>query len=221
MRGESPSFLKIMKTKHCKTYHLPWSPGICNEDKVLKTTDQFEGKQVVITEKRDGECTSLYNNGTVHARSIDGVKHPWQSPIKSMWSERADDLPPRWRVVGENLFPQHTIPYNTLTSWLEVFAVFDERNVALCWDETVEWCELLKLITVPVLWEGEWDPDVIRWLHTRLDLDTQEGYVVRVRDSIPYEKWNCMVAKWVRPNHVQTDEHWRLNWKPNKLIFQL
>jgi len=35
-----------------------------------------------------------------------------------------------------------------------------------------------------------------------------EGYVVRRAASFAYEDFQTSVAKWVRPNHIQTDEHW-------------
>jgi hypothetical protein len=204
-----------MKVKHSRTYHLPWSPGVSSDDRVLRSTDQFEGHRVIVTEKRDGECTSLYRDGTVHARSIDGTNHPWQDAVKAMWRERCIDLPEGWRVVGENLYAEHSIRYDNLTDWIEVFAIFDETNTALSWDETLEWSSLLGLWTVPVLWKGLWDEDQIRHLPYNLDSEKQEGFVVRVDGPIAFEDWDWVVAKWVRKGHVQTDQHWTKTWRPN------
>lgn len=204
-----------MKTKHSRTFHLPWSEGIGSDDRVHKSVEQFEGHQVVVTEKRDGECTSMYRDGTVHARSIDGTNHPWQDAIKAMWRERCHDLPEGWRVVGENLYAEHSIRYDNLTDWIEVFAIFDETNTALSWDETVEWCELLGLHTVPVLWRGAWDEGQVRRIQYRLNPETQEGYVVRDQGRIHSVNWCHWVGKYVRKGHVQTDQHWTKTWKPN------
>ena len=44
-----------------------------------------------------------------------------------------------------------------------------------------------------------------------------EGFVVRNVDSFAYEDFSKNVAKYVRKNHVQTDEHWTKNWQPNKV----
>ena len=206
-----------MKIKHSRTYHLPWSEGVLSDDRVLKSTMQFIGEQVVVTEKRDGECTSLYSDGTVHARSISGTNYPWQDAVKAMWRSRCQDLPEEWRVVGENLYAEHSIRYEDLTAWLEVFAIFDDENTALSWDDTVEWCNLLGLHHVPVLWEGVWDEKIIRRLGKELNLTSQEGLVVRVRKSIRANAWTHLVGKWVRKGHVQTDEHWTKTWVPNKL----
>jgi hypothetical protein len=173
------------------------------------------GCEVVVTEKRDGEHTSMYPNGQVHARSLDSSSHPWQSVIKSMWAERCNELPSGWRVVGENLYAQHSIRYDDLNEWLEVFAIFDESNTALSWDETVEWCHLLDLITVPVIWRGTWDETQIRNIGSTLNTDSQEGYVVRIAERIEFSNWTKQVGKWVRRGHVQTDTHWTQSWKPN------
>lgn len=35
-----------------------------------------------------------------------------------------------------------------------------------------------------------------------------EGYVMRPADAFKLDDFNNNVVKWVRPNHVQTDEHW-------------
>lgn len=204
-----------MKTKHPRTFHLPWSEGVNSDDKVLKSVEQFEGHRIVVTEKRDGECTSLYRDGTVHARSVTGTNHPWQAPIKSLWREHCLDLPVGWRIVGENLYAQHSIRYENLTDWFEVFAIFDEKDIALSWEETVEWSELLGLQTVPVLWQGFWDRDQIQMIQYRLNLETQEGYVLRVADKLHSSNWCHCVGKWVRKGHVQTDQNWSNTWEPN------
>lgn len=101
--------------KHPRTFHLPWSECLHSDDKRIENTDFFIGKEVIITEKRDGENTSLYPSGKIHARSLDGSNHPWQAVIKAMWSERCYLLPEGWRVVGENLYAQHSVHYHNLS----------------------------------------------------------------------------------------------------------
>ena len=71
--------------KYPRIHHLPWSPGASSDDRVLSSTAQFDGKNVVVTEKVDGENTSIYSNGCFHARSIDGRFHaPTQWPIRGI-----------------------------------------------------------------------------------------------------------------------------------------
>ena len=59
--------------KYPRTFHLPWSPGVASDDKVIESLDAFVGREVVVTEKMDGENSSLYSNGHIHARSMDSV----------------------------------------------------------------------------------------------------------------------------------------------------
>jgi hypothetical protein len=42
--------------KYPRTWHLPWSESESSDDVWLTDTKHFEGKEVVVTEKLDGEC---------------------------------------------------------------------------------------------------------------------------------------------------------------------
>ena len=203
--------------KHPRTFHLPWSESISSDDKIINSLDHFKGRQVVVTEKRDGENTTLYPTGQLHARSIQGNSYEWQSPIKAMWAAKSYLLPEGWRVVGENLYASHSVRYDLLDSWFEVFAIIDENNVALSWDDTEIWCLKLGLTIVPVLSLGIWDESQLKQLVKSIDTTKQEGFVVRVRDKIPMSDWGQWAVKWVRANHVQSDQHWTKTWKPNQL----
>ena len=46
----------------------------------------------------------------------------------------------------------------------------------------------------------------------------REGVVIRLRNQFPGGDFSKYVCKWVRKDHVQTDEHWTKNWKKTKLI---
>jgi len=71
----------------------------------------------------------------------------------------------------------------------------------------MEWFGLLGIMPVPVLYHGLFDEDYIKSLWTgRLDM---EGYVVRLAGEFHYASFRKSVAKFVRKNHVQTDEHWK------------
>ena len=63
-----------MKIKYPKTMHLPWSRGYTDDDKILRSTDHFVGKEVVITEKMDGENTTMYPDPSL-ARKLDSAAH--------------------------------------------------------------------------------------------------------------------------------------------------
>lgn len=44
-----------------------------------------------------------------------------------------------------------------------------------------------------------------------------EGYVVRLVGSFKYLDFVRSVGKYVRAEHVQTNQHWVRTWTPNKL----
>jgi hypothetical protein len=195
------------KYKYPRTPLLPWSDKPDEDDIVLDTEAQFEGHDIVVTEKMDGENFTLYSD-YCHARSIDGRHHPSRDWIKQLQGRVGHHIPEDWRICGENLYAEHSIRYEDLESYYYVFSVWNDHNECLSWDETVEWCEMLDLVHVPVLYRGPWDGTKVREAFNSLNLDKQEGIVVRRTDSFAFEDFQQNIAKWVRPNHVQTDEHW-------------
>jgi hypothetical protein len=204
--------------KYPRTFHLPWSESMAADDKRLSSTSCFEGKSIVVTEKMDGENTSLYRN-YFHARSIDGRDHPSRSWVKSLHARLIKhDIPQGWRICGENLYAQHSIRYDNLKSYFYVFSIWDDKNVCLSWDETEFWCELLELEHVPVIARlASYDEAMIKSIS--LDQSKCEGYVIRNASSFTYEDFSSNVAKFVRQNHVQTEAHWmHSNIIPNGLL---
>lgn len=191
--------------KYPRTPHLPWSPGVSSDDVRNLNTAAFEGKQVVVTEKMDGENTSLYSDH-IHARSLDSRHHPSRDWVKQWHASIAYSIPDNWRICGENLYALHSVSYEQLVSYFYGFSIWNDSNTCLSWQETQEWFELLGIHPVPVLYQGIWDEKAISSLS--VDEDTMEGYVVRLADAYAYEDFSQSIAKWVRPNHVQTDQHW-------------
>lgn len=191
--------------KYSRTPHLPWSPGGTSDDIHCRTAKQFEGKTVVVTEKMDGENTSLYRDH-IHARSTDSRHHRSRDWVKALHGRIAHQIPEHWRICGENVFAQHAIQYNTLPSYFLAFSVWTEDNIGLSWSETIEWLKLLELTPPKVIYQGIWDENTVKAIP--VDTNTSEGYVVRCTDSFHYSTFSENVAKWVRVNHVQTNKHW-------------
>ena len=206
------------KVKYPRTPHLPWSPGATSDDKMLKNIGHFLEMDIVATEKMDGENTTITFDYT-HARSLDSVDHPSRHWLKSMWMKKRFDLPKGLRIHGENLYAKHSIKYEELPSYFIVFAVSEGENF-LCWDETVEWCQLLDLHHAPILYRGKFDEKLIKDIYSGKSKfgGSQEGYVIRNIKSFPINKFGENVAKFVRTGHVQTDQHWMTQKiKVNKL----
>jgi len=207
--------------KYSRTYHLPWSPGMNRDDRMIENTKQFEDKYVVITEKMDGENTSLYTDYN-HARSINSGSHPSRNWLKNFWAQKGYNIPIDWRVCGENLYAKHAIHYtkeleNALNSYFYMFSIWDAKNICLSWKETEEWSVLLEIPLVPVLYKGIWDMTIIEELNNKMESNpnTMEGYVVRIADEFHYSQFRNSVAKYVRKNHVQNNHG---HWAQSKII---
>jgi hypothetical protein len=194
--------------KYGRTFHLPWSPGMNDDDKALKDTSKFKNKRVIVTEKMDGENTTMYRDH-IHARSIDSRGGEDRAWVKEFWSRIAHDIPTDWRICGENLWAKHSIDYEALRSFFYGFSVWNELNVCLSWDETMLYFELLGITPVNVLYDGIYDEGELQRIEKTLSWSSNEGYVIRVADSFSYSNFKNSIAKYVRAGHVQTSKHWR------------
>ena len=195
--------------KYPRTHHLPWSPGMHDDDRMIEHThDLEEADEVVATVKMDGENTTFYSDH-IHARSIESGDHLSRHWVKNLWSRIRYDIPEGWRICGENLHAQHSIGYTNLPSFFMVFSVWNDLNATLSWDDTREWAELLGLTTVPCFYRGPFRKDPIHGAFSHeFNTETTEGYVVRTADSFSYREFRTKIAKWVRDGHVQTTKHW-------------
>ena len=167
----------------------------------------------------DGEQTTMYRDH-IHARSVDSGGHPSRDRVRALQGQIGWEIPEGWRVCGENLYAKHSIHYLHLPNYFMVFSIWDETNTCLSWEDTLEWCELLGLTPVHTLYRGIWDEATIRRLYRDIyQDDPMEGYVVRLAGGFHYKDFPKAVAKFVRPNHVQTHGHWmRARLEPNGLL---
>jgi predicted kinase len=194
-----------MRTHYPRTPHLPWSPGATADDLRVTGLSGLRGREVVVTEKLDGENTTLYADG-LHARSLDSAHHPSRTWVKALQARIGPAIPEGWRVCGENMYARHSIAYDALESWFYGFSVWDGDGRCLDWDRTVAFLHGLGIPAPRVLWRGVFDERALRALP--LGPGRQEGYVVRVADGFGAEEFGERVAKWVRAGHVRTDTHW-------------
>lgn len=188
--------------KYPRTYHLPWTQCSTKDDRILPNCQHFEGKEVVVTTKMDGENQTIYND-YVHARSVNSESHPSRNWVKNFASTFSFDIPEGWRICGENLFMVHSIKYENLSSYFLGFSMWNDKNVCLPWDETLEWFSLLGIEHVPILYRGLFSEEKIRSLWKEDNREKMEGYVVRLAESFSYKQFRDSVAKFVRKDHVQ------------------
>jgi hypothetical protein len=201
--------------KYPRTYHLAWSENLQNDDRKHENIDFLLNKEIIASIKMDGEGTTMYYD-FIHARSLTSGPHPSRSWVKALHGSIAHNIPVGFRVCGENVYAKHSIYYEHLKSYFYVFSIWNENNIALSWDETQEYTELLGLITVPVFCRGvfktveELRNNIESCLkaYSETSKDEIEGYVIRVTDPISYKNFRKCTAKFVRKNHVQSPENW-------------
>lgn len=207
----------IESKKYPHTPYCPWSMSVGSGDRVLTSMNSFVGKRIIVTEKRDGENTTLLNDH-LHARSLSSANHPSRNWAKAKHGQIKHLIPDNWRISCENLFAKHSLAYTNLQSYLEGISIWNDKNICIHWDETKEWFNLLNIPTVPVLYDGTYNEELIKRLYTTEDINTKEGYVIRVAAEFHYDDFKDNVCKFVRKNHIQTDQHWMFSRIiPNKL----
>jgi predicted kinase len=195
-----------MRTHYPRTPHLPWSPGKAADDVTAGDLSGFAGREVVVTEKLDGENTTMYTDG-LHARSLDSAHHPSRAWVKALHGRIAGLIPAGWRICGENMFARHSVAYDDLASYFYAFSVWSGDD-CLSWNRTVRFARRIGVPVPEVLWRGVFDERALRAL--RLDTTRQEGFVVRTAEGFARNEFGVRVAKWVRPSHVQTGTHWMM-----------
>lgn len=209
------------KFKYPRTYHLNFSQAVHSDDKIIDSLDNFLGKEIIATEKMDGENTTIARD-YFHARSLDSNYNFTRSWIKQLHSMIAHEIPEGYRFCGENLSYYHSIEYNDLDSFFCLFSIWNEKNECLSWDDMMVWADLLDLSTPKVLYRGIFDENKLKEIAKNIDTNTSEGFTVRLTDSFKYDDFSRSLTKWVRAGHVQPsadgkEEHWLKRTYPNKL----
>lgn len=224
--------------KYPKTYHLPFSEGATSDDKRLGSDwfAEYKGREVVLTEKLDGENSCMSQYGVFARSHATPTRTPWSKNLwdyNGLYNKVKSVIGADEEVFGENLFGVHSIEYSRLKHYFHVFAVRGLSNemfhfpVWYSWDDVETVAEMMGVPTVPVLWRGIFSGEdevegKIRELMKEPSAygDTKEGVVMRIADEFYTEDFPKYVCKYVRANHVQTDEHWTKNWRKAELCRQ-
>ncbi|WP_026352209.1 RNA ligase family protein [Yoonia vestfoldensis] len=202
--------------KYGRTYHLPISPGATSDDKIMSSLEALMVQDIVVTEKMDGENTTIHAGGT-HARSPDSRYHPSRDWLKAFAAGISPSLTEGERIVGENLYARHSVAYDALPSYFLGFAwiVGDEVQ---SWDLTQARFKDLGVQPVPTLYRGPYRPSLFDDLTAALDLTRQEGFVARDASSFAEADMSIRMGKYVREGHVVSETHWMKSaLVPNRL----
>lgn len=205
-----------MSAKYPRTFHFPWSPGGTSDDKRLADVSPLVGVEIVVTEKCDGSNLT-YTRKNVYSRSHSGPpSHPSFDLAKATHGRIGHQISEGISIFCEYCYAVHSITYERLPQYSLVFGVRDDMTGLFWdWDMVVAQASDLGLPTVPVLFRGVVNSaDELRVLTEKLSKGSstfggpREGIVARIAAAFPEDMFGKNVAKWVRKDHVQTDEHW-------------
>ncbi len=210
--------------KYSRTYHLPFSPGTTSDDRIAQDWESILQHELVMTEKLDGENSCLKESG-VYARSHAApTTSRWSVKMRELWEYHKNSLGDL-EIFGESLYAIHSIEYERLESYYYIFAIRQEDQW-LSWEEVEFYAEVLDIPTVPVIkrsifTEKEILEDIEKEMENGSRLGGEcEGFVFRNAAGFHVDEFSNNVLKYVRKNHVKTDEHWTKNWKRAKLWFE-
>ena len=210
--------------KYPSTPYWPWSPAIGRGDDVHPDPDRFVGEDVVVTEKLDGGNTLLHA-GKVYARSVSAPSEAkWMAMVKKhhAWKVREPEV---W-LYGEDVYGVHSIEYEPVAeqATFYAFALRDGAGAFAAFAEVETYAKQREIPVVPVLFRGRFRSVAevrafMEQAHGEASAlgGEREGVVMRLARGFAAAEFQDNVCKSVRPEHVQSDEHWTRNWKPCRI----
>lgn len=205
--------------KYNRTFHLPWSKGCTNDDKMAASVEKLIGVPIVITEKMDGSNTSIEAAGCFSRSHAGAPTHASFDGLKMLHAEVGYQIPPDMQFFGEWCFALHSIAYSELPGYFLLFGIREldsEDAFWYAWEEVEEYSEYFELPTVPVLFKGTVSSEkelqqLVESFMTQPSAcgGIREGVVARVQREFKDSEFAECVMKCVRANHVQTSEHWK------------
>lgn len=215
--------------RYPRTPHWPFSDKVHRDDTISDCPERFVGVPVVITEKIDGGNTCLFN-GEVYARSVASPCHnAWMGMVRKhhAWKTHGSRFED-YAYYGEDIFGIHSIEYEPVREQdtYYLFAVRQTSQDYWCsWSTVEDAANELDIKIAPTVFRGVFhsQEDITEFFREERQKPSfiggeREGFVMRHEMGFFNRDFRRSVCKYVRPNHVQTDVHWRRNWQPCKLI---
>ena len=207
----------ISDIKYPRTYHLPWSEGATNDDKISKDVSYILNRKILISEKLDGSNCCLTRDNCF-ARSHSGpASHESFDIAKAFHSTIKFDIPDNILMFIEHCYAKHSIFYSNLKSYYNIITLFDlHRNMWLSFDDIQLYSEVFQIPTVPILYSGvvSSEKELYEICSSLMKVPSvygpeREGVVIRVADEFSNDDFYRCVLKQVRKDHVTTSEHWK------------
>lgn len=186
---------------------------------------RFVGEDVVVTEKLDGGNTLLHA-GKVYSRSVAVPSEAkWMAMVKKhhAWKVTEPDV---W-LYGEDIYGVHSIEYEPVAEQATYYAFALRRGngAFAAFADVEDYARQRDIPVVPVLFKGRFESvgemrAFLAQAHSEPSAlgGEREGVVMRLARTFLAAAFQDSVCKSVRPDHVQTDEHWTRKWKPCRII---
>ena len=126
--------MSFIGTKYPRSLHFPFSPGTTSDDRISDDYSFLENRDIVITEKLDGQNDMICKGG-VYARShATFTEHSWDRPIWEVQKRIKHILSEDEHIFGENMYAIHSLEYKKLISPYYIFGV-RVKGEWVSWDE--------------------------------------------------------------------------------------
>lgn len=227
--------------KYGRTFHFDFSPGTTSDDRINREwwDDISKVENVIHTEKLDGENTCQNGIGIFARSHAAPTRHPWSDYLKPKFSMIQNDLKEgNIELFGENIYAIHSIIYPNIEHHFYIFGV-RVLDTWLSWEEVQWYADFFEFPTVPVIGQHKVSditkdalkdyvienallPSAFGSLQNGDDIKpcSMEGIVTRNLDEYAVDDMAKNVFKYVRKDHVQTDQHWSRNWKRASLNWE-
>ena len=203
--------------KYNRTFHLPWSKGCTNDDKMAASVESLIGIPILITEKIDGSNVCMEHKNCF-SRSHAGLPtHASFDQFKALHASLKQHINDGLQIFGEWVLARHSIEYLELPGYFLLFGLRDlELNEWCSWDDVEMWARVLGIPTVPILFRGQVssEKDLKELTESFMKQPSacggiREGVVVRVAREFADKDFASSIMKNVRANHVDpNNDHW-------------
>lgn len=222
--------MAFLTDKYPRISHFPFSPGAKNDDRIAPENwyEYIKYKHLIYTEKLDGSNSCIRKDGVYGRTHAVTTHNEWDSHLWTIQSTILNDLGDL-ELFGENMYAVHSIEYERLPNYFFLFSV-RENGIWKNWNTVKYIAEYFNLKTVPEYsYKEVFGADFMKYpivpMVTKIKKFVEhshfgsiaEGVVVRNADEFKDEDFEKYMLKYVRANHVQTDEHWTKHWKKAKL----
>lgn len=208
------SWKYLINMKYPHTPYFRFSLSVDKKD--VRETGYFDNsnflnKDIIFTTKMDGS-NCLMTSNRIAARNGLQANHSSFDYAKVLHAKIKNLIPENYYVYGEWLYAKHSIFYDDLNGLFQIFAVYNsDADVWLSWHDVCKIADVLGFVTVDSSESYKFDKvnDLVSNIKTYGDNIIKSGHEgIVVRNINSFNNFNENVAKYVRPNHVRTNEHW-------------